>query len=90
MPTRKPSRRKLRRGEPWTLAEVRQLGNVPDSVLARRTGRTIKEVVAERERRRIKLQHRVDTPKRGLYWLKPRANSPKTGIDTGLTRMALS
>ena len=47
--------RKNRRGERWTLAEVKQLGNTPDSVLARRTGRTIKEVVAERERRRIRL-----------------------------------
>ena len=55
MPTLNPSRRKLRRGEPWSQAEVKQLGKVPDSVLARRTGRTIKEVVAERERRRIQL-----------------------------------
>ena len=45
---------------PWTLAELKQLGRTPDSVLARRTGRTIKEVVAERERRRIGLR----TPRR--------------------------
>src|SRR2546422_6135777 len=46
---------KLRRDAPWTLSELKQLGKVPDSVLARRAGRTIKEVVAERERRRIAL-----------------------------------
>src|SRR6266571_5374166 len=39
----------------WTTYEIRQLGRVPDSVLARRSGRTIKDVVAERERRRIGL-----------------------------------
>src|SRR5205823_2236165 len=47
MPEREP--------KPWTRAEIAQLGQVPDSVLARRTGRTIKAVVAERERRRIAL-----------------------------------
>jgi hypothetical protein len=42
--------------EPYglSIAESRQLGKVPDSVLARRTGRTISEVLAERECRRIK------------------------------------
>ena len=44
-----------RKGASWTLHELKQLGKVPDSVLARRTGRTIKEVVAERERRRLGL-----------------------------------
>lgn len=44
-----------RRGAPWTVAELKQLGKFPDSVLARRTGRTIKEVVAMREHRRIRL-----------------------------------
>src|SRR5712691_9099120 len=39
----------------WTIAEVRQLGRVPDSVLARRFERTIKEIVEERERRGIAL-----------------------------------
>ena len=48
-------RNKTRWGAPWSVAEVRQLGKVPDSVLARRRGRTIKEVVAEREARRIRL-----------------------------------
>lgn len=43
------------RGAPWTTAQLGQLGKVPDSVLARRTGRTIKEVVAEREARGIGL-----------------------------------
>lgn len=51
MPARKP----LRRG-PWTQKELKQLGKVPDSVLARRFGRTIKEVVAMRESRRIAMK----------------------------------
>jgi hypothetical protein len=33
-----------RRGALWTVGELKQLGKVPDSVLASRTGRTIKEV----------------------------------------------
>jgi|SRR5690242_8996275 len=44
-----------RRTKPWTIAELKQLGKTPDSILARRLVRTIKEVVAERERRRIGL-----------------------------------
>ena len=44
-----------RKGCPWSVAEVRQLGRVLDSVLAQRTGRTIKEVEAEREARGIGL-----------------------------------
>src|SRR5881296_150851 len=47
---------RTRWGAPWTAAELSQLGKSPDSVLARRTGRTIQEVVAERRRRRIRLQ----------------------------------
>ncbi|MGH7968963.1 MAG: hypothetical protein ACREIC_09585, partial [Limisphaerales bacterium] len=39
----------------WTGTEVRRLGKVPDSVLAQRFQCTIKEVVAERERRGIAL-----------------------------------
>jgi hypothetical protein len=39
----------------WRLAELKQLGRLPDSVLARRTGRTISEVVAMREARRLRL-----------------------------------
>src|SRR5205809_5760958 len=50
-----PTKLKNRRGERWTLAELEHLGKVPDSVLARRSGRTIKEIVAERERLRIRL-----------------------------------
>jgi hypothetical protein len=46
-------------GATWTLAELKCLGKTPDSVLARRTSRTIKEVVAERERRRIRLPPRT-------------------------------
>jgi len=46
---------KRRRRAPWTLAELKHLGRVPDSVLARRTGRTIKEVVAMRGSRRLAL-----------------------------------
>ena len=37
------------------MAEVKQLGKTPDSVLATRTGRTIKEVTEERQQRRIRL-----------------------------------
>ena len=40
----------------WTLAEINQLGKAPDSVVACRTRRTIEAVVAERQRRRIRLQ----------------------------------
>ena len=43
-------------GAAWTPREFKQLGEVPDSVLARRTGRTIKEVVAMREHLRIALE----------------------------------
>ena len=39
----------------WTVAELEQLGKVPDSVLARRFHCAIKEVVMERERRGIAL-----------------------------------
>ena len=45
----------------WTMAELKLLGKVPDSVLARRIGRTIKEIVEERLRRRIRL---VTPPRR--------------------------
>lgn len=44
-----------RRGVPWTLAELKQLGQKPDSVLARRLGRTIKEIVFTRQSRRVGL-----------------------------------
>jgi hypothetical protein len=44
-----------RQGAPWSKAELKRLGKSPDSVLARRRGRTIKEVVAMREARRIGL-----------------------------------
>ena len=47
---------KQRRGAAWTLSELKLLGRKPESVLARRLGRTIKEVVAERKRRRIRLK----------------------------------
>ena len=46
---------KSRRHAPWTAAELKHLGKTPDSVLARRFSRTIEEVVAERERRRLAL-----------------------------------
>src|SRR6266478_8032880 len=42
-----------RRGARWTVAELKRVGKTPDSVLARRRGRTIKEVVAKRESRGI-------------------------------------
>jgi len=50
-----PSKLYPRKNSPWTLFELKQLGKVPDSVLARRTGRTIQAVVAERQRRRLRL-----------------------------------
>ena len=37
------------------MGELKQLGQVPDSVLARRQQRTIREVVAMRESRRVAL-----------------------------------
>jgi hypothetical protein len=52
---RKAKNRFPRRGAAWTLAELKQLGRKADSVLARRMGRTLKEVVAMRESRRIRL-----------------------------------
>ena len=55
MPLGTKKRIKRRWGAPWTLAELKRLGKTPDSILARRTGRTIKEVVTERERKRIRL-----------------------------------
>jgi len=48
-------RTRRRWGAPWKLAELKRLGRAPDSVLARRMGRTIKEVVAMRESRRLGL-----------------------------------
>src|SRR5438105_15643485 len=47
MPAKKP--------KPWTPAESAKLGKMPDSQFARRTGRTIKAVVGEREARGIGL-----------------------------------
>src|SRR6266513_829888 len=41
--------------KPWTTAEVKQLGRVPDSVLARETGRTLRDILQQREARRIAL-----------------------------------
>src|SRR5260370_39318735 len=52
----RPNKNYPRRNHPWATREIRRLGTVPDSVLAGRTGRTIKEVVAEREARRIRLE----------------------------------
>ena len=55
MPERK-NETKTRRGTLWRLAEIKRFGKTPDSALARRSGRTIREVVAERERRRVRLR----------------------------------
>src|ERR1700734_1269684 len=44
-----------RRGAAGTVRELQQLSKIPDSKLARRNQRTIKEVVAMRESRRIAL-----------------------------------
>src|SRR5206468_12267399 len=49
-------KRYSRKGAAWTLKEVRQLGKVPDSALARRSGRTIKQVVAERHARGVNIE----------------------------------
>src|SRR5205814_1819295 len=56
MPAAKKAGIRSRRGTAWRLAELKQLGEVPDSVLASRTCRTIKEVVAMREHRRIAMK----------------------------------
>src|SRR5580658_3749618 len=48
-------RKPTRKGAAWTLSELKRLGKSPDSVLGRRSGRTIREIVAMREERRIKL-----------------------------------
>jgi len=50
-----PTSKKTRRGAPWTQAEIKQLGRTPDAALARRTRRTIEEVTAMREHRRLRL-----------------------------------
>src|SRR6266508_3671214 len=42
MLTARKLRIKSRCAAPWTVAELKQLGKVPDSVLARRTGRKIR------------------------------------------------
>jgi hypothetical protein len=48
-----PTPVKTRRGAPWNQADLKRIGKVPDSVLARRLRRTIKEVVTIREHRQI-------------------------------------
>ena len=48
-------RKPRKRPDQWTARELGQLGRVLDSVLARRSGRTIRAVVAMRESRRIAL-----------------------------------
>ena len=56
MVLKQPSARTSASGTvPWTLAELKQLGRTPDSLLARRSRRTIHEVVAMRESRGIGL-----------------------------------
>jgi hypothetical protein len=47
---------KSRRGSAWSFAELKRLGKTPDSVLARRRGRTIKEIVTMREHYRIAME----------------------------------
>ena len=47
--------RRSRSGSPWTFAELQELGETPDSVLAFRNVRTIKEIVDMREHYRIAL-----------------------------------
>src|ERR1035441_8305539 len=56
MALKQPSARTSASGTvPWMLAELKQLGRTPDSLLARRSRRTIHEVVAMRESRGIGL-----------------------------------
>jgi hypothetical protein len=55
MPSHSAHKWGYRSGTPWSAAEVRNLGKVPDSVFALRHGRTLKEVVAERYTRGIGL-----------------------------------
>jgi hypothetical protein len=52
---------KQRREARWKMAELKLLGKMPDFVRARRIGGTIKEIVGERQRRRIRL---VTPPRR--------------------------
>jgi len=52
---RKVKSRFPRRDALWKLAKLKQLGQQTDSILARRTRRTLKEAVAKRESRRIRL-----------------------------------
>src|SRR4051794_27009062 len=56
MPVARKSKRQSRRGASWTFAELKRLGKTPDSVLALRWRRTIKEIVAMREHLRIALE----------------------------------
>ena len=55
MPTGRKSAAKTRRGAPWLNAGIALLDKIPDSALAKRQRRTIKEVVAMREDLRIAL-----------------------------------
>ena len=41
--------RRTTKQKPWTTAEIKQLGRMSDCVLARKTGRTIRQVQSERE-----------------------------------------
>ena len=47
---------KSRRGNSWLISELEELGQTPDSVLDRRSRRTIKEVVSMRRHLRIALE----------------------------------
>lgn len=51
-----PGKVKSRRGAPWKLREHKLLGKVPDSAIVQRWRRSIKEVVAKRERCGIALE----------------------------------
>src|SRR5437667_1108766 len=55
MSAARKAKARTRRGARWNRGELKLLGKVPDSVLARRYRRTIKEVSAMRESRGIAL-----------------------------------
>ncbi len=49
MKSSRRSRLKKQHGDFWSLAEIEQLGRVPDSVLAKRTGRSLADIAKERQ-----------------------------------------
>src|SRR6266404_5079374 len=46
---------RIKRDRAWTIAELKKLGRIPDSILARKTSRTLREIQEQREARAIAL-----------------------------------